>query len=115
MASSKEVLSYILDQLSSVPGITHRGMMGEYLLYLHGKLAGGIYDDRLMVKPVPAARALLPEAPEELPYPGSKSPLLRVDCVDDRKRLSALFLAMEPELPAPKPRKKRSKCPISSS
>ena len=68
MASRKEYLDYVLEQFSDLEGVTHRAMMGEYLLYWQGKLFGGVYDDRLLVKPVPAARALLPDAPEEAPY-----------------------------------------------
>ncbi|MBR5094098.1 MAG: TfoX/Sxy family protein [Oscillospiraceae bacterium] len=105
MATSKEYLSFVLDQLSELEGLAHRKMMGEYILYLHGKIAGGIYDDRLLVKPVPAALALMPKAPRERPYEGAKE-LLLVEDVDDRDFLCRLFLAMEPELPAPakKPR-----------
>ncbi len=67
MASTKGYLDYVLEQLGEVPGVTHRAMMGEYLLYVGGKLVGGIYDDRLLVKPTRAALALLPEAPREQP------------------------------------------------
>lgn len=106
MASSIDYLTFVLDQLSELEGITHRKMMGEYLLYVGGKLFGGIYDDRLMVKPTPAALALLPEGAQEPPYPGAK-PLLLVEEVDDRALLTQLVRSMEPELPAPKPKKSR--------
>ena len=104
MASRKEYLDYILGQLDSLEGIAHRAMMGEYLLYHRGKVFGGIYDDRFLVKPTPAARAMLPEAPEELPYEGAKAVLL-VDNVEDRDFLARLVTAMDPELPAPKKKK----------
>lgn len=97
MASGKDYLEFVLDQLSGTEGITHRKMMGEYILYCNGKIFGGIYDDRLLVKPVPAARALLPSAPAEAPYPGAKEMLL-VEDVDDRERLQALVAAMLPQL-----------------
>ena len=101
MASRKEYLDYVLEQLSDLEGVTHRAMMGEYLLYYQGKLFGGVYDDRLLVKPVPAARALLPDAPEEAPYEGAK-PMLLVEDMEDSALLVRLVTAMEPELPAPK-------------
>ena len=68
MASSKEYLGFILDQLSGLDGITYRAMMGEYIIYYRGRIVGGIYDDRFLVKPVKAALDLMPDAPRELPY-----------------------------------------------
>ena len=108
MASSKEYLDFVLEQLSDLDGITVRPMMGEYLLYVDGRLAGGVYDNRLLVKPVPAALALLPNAPQEPPYPGAK-PMLLVEEVEDGAFLRELLVAMEPELPAPKPKKPMAK------
>lgn len=104
MASSKEYLNFILEQLSDLVGITYRAMMGEYILYYRGKIVGGIYDDRLLVKPVPSAISLMPTAPYERPYEGAKEMLL-VDSVDDRAFLTKLFEAMYEELPAPKKKK----------
>ena len=101
MASSKEYLDFILEQLSGLDGITHRAMMGEYILYYRGKIVGGIYDDRLLVKPVAAAVARMPDAAYELPYEGAKE-MLMVDGVDSRDFLAELFRAMYDELPAPK-------------
>lgn len=83
MASSKEYLDYILEQLSELEEITHRAMMGEYILYYRGKIVGGIYDDRLLVKPVKSAVSLMPDATYELPYEGAKEMLL-VDNVDNK-------------------------------
>ncbi len=99
MASRKEYLDYILEQLSDAEGVTYRAMMGEYILYRQGRIFGGIYDDRLLVKPTKSAKALLPDAPLELPYEGAK-PMLLVDNVDDRAFLHGLITAMTPELPA---------------
>lgn len=104
MASSKEYLDYILEQLSELEEITHRAMMGEYILYYRGKIVGGIYDDRLLVKPVKSAVSLMPDATYELPYEGAKEMLL-VDEVDDKEFLTGLFHAMYDELPAPKTKK----------
>ncbi|MFR1518525.1 MAG: TfoX/Sxy family protein [Clostridia bacterium] len=101
MASSKEYLKFILEQLSGLDEITYRYMMGEFILYYRGKIIGGIYDDRLLVKPVPAAVSYMPEAACESPYAGAKEMLL-VDNVDDREYLTGLFEAMYEELPEPK-------------
>ena len=104
MASSKEYLDFILDQLSELDGITWRGMMGEYIIYYQGKIIGGIYDDRFLVKPTKSALAMMPHAERELPYEGAKEMLL-VDNVDNREFLEELLSAMYDELPAPKERK----------
>ena len=105
MASSREYLDFILEQLSGVDGITWKAMMGEYILYMNGRIIGGIYDDRFLVKPTPAARAMMPDAALELPYEGAKEMLL-VDNVDSRDFLAQLLTAMYHELPAPRPKKK---------
>lgn len=101
MASSKEYLYFILEQLSELDGITYRAMMGEYIIYYRGKIVGGIYDDRLLVKPVKSAISLMPNATYELPYEGAKEMLL-VDNVDSKEFLTKLFDAIYDELPAPK-------------
>ena len=104
MPSSKEYLDFILDQLSDLDNISYRAMMGEFIIYYRGKIVGGIYDDRLLVKAVPAAIAYMPDASYELPYDGTKEMLL-VDEVDNKTFLTGLFNAMLDELPAPKPKK----------
>ena len=101
MATSKEYLQFILEQLSDLDSITARAMMGEHILYHRGKIAAYLCDDRLLVKPVAAAKAMMPTARLEPPYEGAKDMLL-VEQVDDRAFLSALFEAMYPELPEPK-------------
>ena len=101
MASSKEYLIFILEQLSGLDDITYRAMMGEYILYYRERVIGGIYDDRFLVKPVRAAVNLMPNAEMEVPYEGAKGMLL-VDDVDDREYLVKLFEAMYDELPARK-------------
>ena len=101
MASSKEYLDFILEQLSELNEITYRAMMGEYILYYRGKIIGGIYDDRLLVKPVKSAVALMQDATFELPYEGAKE-MLFVDDVDNKDFLTNLFNAMYDELPLPK-------------
>ena len=104
MASSEESLDFVLEQLSELEEITHRAMMGEYILYYRGKIIGGIYDDRLLVKPVKSAVSLMPNAAYELPYEGAKEMLL-VDNVDSKEFLAELFDAMYGDLPAPKKKK----------
>ena len=104
MASSKDYLEYILDQLSLLDEITYRAMMGEYIIYYRSKIVGGIYDDRFLVKPVKAALEMMPDANMELPYEGAKEMLL-VDDVEDQEFLKELLETMYEELPAPKKRK----------
>ena len=101
MASSKEYLEYILEQLSDLEDITFRVMMGEYIIYYRGKIVGGIYDDRLLVKPTKSAISLVPDATYELPYEGAKEMLL-VNDVDNKTFLTRLFNVLYNELPAPK-------------
>ena len=101
MASDKEYLQYVLEQLSGLEDISYRPMMGEYILYYRGKVVGGIYDDRLLVKPVKSAVAQFASPVYETPYPGAK-PMLLVEQIDDRVFLTQLFGAMYDELPAPK-------------
>ena len=98
MASTQGYLDFIKEQLAGLEGVTWRKMMGEYLLYCRGKLVGGIYDDRLLLKPTPAALALLPDAPREQPYPGAKE-LLLVENVDDAAFLTRLIDALAAEEP----------------
>ena len=101
MASSKAYLHFILEQLSDLDDISYRPMMGEFILYYHGKIVGGIYDDRLLVKKTRSALELMPAAICELPYEGAKEMLL-VDEVDSKEFLTELFEAMYDELPMPK-------------
>ena len=101
MASSKEYLDFILEQLSELDDVSYRAMMGEYILYYCGKVIGGIYDDRFLVKPTKSAVAMMPNAEMELPYEGAKEMLL-VDDVDNKEFLRKLLEAMYEELPATK-------------
>lgn len=104
MASSKDYLEFILDQLSDLDDISCRAMMGEYIIYYRGKVVGGIYDDRFLVKPTKAAKEMMPYADPEIPYEGAKEMLL-VDDVEDRDFLRELLEAMYGELPAPRKKK----------
>lgn len=101
MASSKEYLDFVLEQCS---GLSARAMMGEYVLYYVGKIVGGVYDNRLLVKPTKSAVALLPNAPRELPYEGAKEMLI-VEDIENRALLKKLFEAIYEELPEPKKKK----------
>jgi TfoX/Sxy family transcriptional regulator of competence genes len=101
MASSKEYLDFILEQLSELDDVSYRAMMGEYIIYYRRKVVGGIYDDRFLVKPTKSAKALMPTADMELPYEGAKEMLL-VDNVENREYLKELLEAMYDELPTPK-------------
>ena len=104
MASSKEYLDFMLEQLSGLDEISCRAMMGEYIIYYRGKIVGGIYDDRFLVKPTKSAAAMMPDADMELPYEGAKEMLL-VDNVENRDFLRDLLEAMYDELPPVKKKK----------
>ena len=105
MVSSKEYLHLILEQISDLADVSYRPMMGEFILYYRGKIVGGIYDDRLLVKKTKSALELMPAAICELPYEGAKEMLL-VDEVDSKEFLTKLFIAMYDELPLPKQKQK---------
>ena len=104
MASSKEYLDFILEQLSDLEDITYRAMMGEYIIYYKGKIVGGIYDDRFLVKNVKSAADKMPDAQLELPYEGAKKMLL-VDNVDNKVFLKDLLESMYADLPEQKKKK----------
>lgn len=104
MASSKEYLDFILERLSELDDVTYRAMMGEYIIYYRGKIVGGIYDDRFLMKPTKSAVTMMPNADMELPYEGAKEMLL-VDDMDNKEFLRELLEAMYEELPAPKKKK----------
>lgn len=106
MATTNEFLNYFKETLSSVEGISLRAMMGEYVLYYYGKVIGGIYDNRVLVKDIPSARAHLPEARLELPYDGAKL-MLYLEDFEDCELVKNLFGAMFEELPEPKPKRKK--------
>ena len=106
MASNKEYLDFILEQVSELDNVSYKAMMGEFIIYYNGKIIGGIYDDRFLVKPVRSAIALMPNAKYELPYDGAKEMLL-VDDIDNKEFLTGLFNSMYDELPVPKPKKKK--------
>lgn len=104
MATSKQYLEFVLDQLSLLEDISYRAMMGEYIVYYQGKIIGGVYDDRFLVKPTQSAKRMMPDAPYESPYAGAKEMLL-VERIEDKAFLRELVSAMAAELPAPKKKK----------
>ena len=104
MASSKEYLDFVLEQLSEMDDISYKAMMGEYIIYYRGKIVGGVYNDRFLVKSVKAAKDMMPETELELPYEGAKEMLL-VDNIENKEFLRELLEGMYGELPAPKKKK----------
>ena len=106
MATSRDYVDYILEQCAGLP-VRTRAMMGEYILYYNDRVAADLCDNRMLVKNLPAARSRMPDAPLEPPYPGAKEMLL-VEFTDDRQRLADLLEAIYPELPAPRPRKRKA-------
>ena len=101
MASSKDYLYFVLEQLSDLPDVDYRAMMGEFVIYYRSKVIGGIYDNRFLIKPTKFAMAILPDAPMEIPYPGGK-PMIMVEDVENRELLVQLFNAVYPEIPTKK-------------
>lgn len=97
MSSSKEYLDFVLEQLSGLSGIYYRAMMGEYIIYYHGKIIGGIYDNRLLIKPTIEASKILPNAKMEIPYPGGR-PMIMVPDIENQELLEKLFNALDSEL-----------------
>lgn len=106
MSSSKDYLQFITEQLSGLEEISYRPMMGEYIIYYRGKIVGGIYDNRLLIKPVKSAVSYMPQPVYRLPYEGAKE-MIFVNDVEDKDFLTGLFNAMYDELPAPKSKKKK--------
>ena len=104
MTSSEQYLEYILERLSGLDDISHRAMMGEYIIYYRGKIIGGIYDDRFLIKPVKSAKAMMPNADMELPYEGAREMIL-VDETENEDFLKELIETMYDELPSPRKRK----------
>ena len=107
MSTSKDFVAYVMEQLSGLEEVSNRAMMGEYVLYYKDKVIGGLYDNRLLLKPVPAALELLPDGPMELPYQGAKKMLL-IEDLENRELLERLFTAMYDQLPATKKRAKKA-------
>ena len=105
MASTEEYLAYALDLLREAPVVTHRKMMGEYIIYAGDRIVGGIYDNRLLIKPVDAAVRYVKAPKYELPYDGAKE-MLFIENVDDREFLTGLINTALDEFPVVKKRKK---------
>ena len=105
MSSTDQYLEFVLDLLGELDNVAHRKMMGEYVLYYRGKVVGGIYDDRFLLKVTPASKRLLPDAPRATPYKGAKEMLL-VE-TEDREALRDVVTSMWEELPAVKKRAKK--------
>ncbi len=111
MATSKEYMEFLMEQLSALDGIYYRRMMGEYLIYYKDKVAACICDERFLVRPVPNAIKMLPSAEYDAMTEGGRKKLLRVDDIDNRELLTNLFIAIYDELPVPKPKKRRKTMP----
>ena len=114
MASSKDYLQFVLEQLSELQEITYRAMMGEFIIYYRGKIIGGIYDDRLLVKPTKSAISYMPTVTYEIPYENAKEMLL-VEEIDNKDFLTGLFNVMYDELPTPKPKKKKASADVKKT
>ena len=105
MGSRPETLAHVLDCLAALP-LTHRRMMGEFVLYLDGKVVAVVGDDRLWLKPMPGALAVLPDCQRAAPFPGAKDWIDADPALDEPDRLVAALRAIATELPVPKPKKR---------
>ena len=107
MATDKSTVDFIVDQISEAGTVAVKKMFGEYTVYVDGKAAALICDNRFYVKPTAAGRAYIGDAAEASPYPGAKPCFLIEDRVDDREWLTGLFRVTAKELPEPKPKKRK--------
>lgn len=97
MSSSRDFLDFVLEHLSSLPYITYRAMMGEFVIYYHGTVVGGVYDNRLLIKPTESVKKIIPNAIMEVPYPGSK-PMVMIDDIENPELLERVFNAVYNDL-----------------
>lgn len=109
MATTREYVDYVMEQFEQVGNVTIRPMMGEYVLYYRGRVFGGLYDNRLMIKPLASARCILNDCEMEIPHPDAQKEMIRLDDLENPALLFELLEAMYPELPEPKPRAKKRK------
>lgn len=106
MPSTKEFLNYVLDQLNDLEDITYRYMMSEYIIYYKGKIAGGIFDNRLMIKPVKSAIDFIENPIYDIPFDGAKEWIL-IEDIEDKEFLTELFITIYKDLSFPKKKFKR--------
>ncbi len=104
MASSLEYVKFIAEQLSELEEISYRKMFGEYAFYYEGKVFGGVYDNRFLIKITKAGKQLCKDFEEQLPYKGAK-PMLFVSELEDKNFLKNLVEVTWQELPFPKKKK----------
>ena len=98
MPSNKEFLDFILELLSQLSDIKYRKMMGGYIIYYRGKVVGGIYDNRFLIKLTKSVLEIIPDAVMEIPYPNAK-PMVMIEDIENQKLLVQLFNQIYSELP----------------
>ena len=109
MASDLSFVEYVVDQFEENCGVTFKMMFGEYGLFSAGKMFGMICDDRLLFKPTEGGRAYIGDVVEAPPYPGAKPIFLIEGQLEDGEWLSELVRITARELPAPKPKKRKTR------
>jgi TfoX/Sxy family transcriptional regulator of competence genes len=109
MATSKEFVAFVLDQIENAGEINARMMFGEYAVYSDGILFGLICDNKLFIKPTAGGREFIGNVVEAPAYTGARNSFLIEEKLDDREWLSELVRISVRELPPPKPKKKKKK------
>lgn len=109
MASDKDFVEFVVDQIRNAGEISYRKMFGEYAVYCDGKVVALICDNHLFVKPTKSGRSFIGDVIEALPYRGAKPYFLIEDQLEDSDWISKLVRISADELPAPKPRKPKAK------
>lgn len=107
MATDKDFVNYVADQMDQAGEIRSRAMFGEYGLYCNDKFFALICNNKLFIKPTKAGRAFLSEVCEAPPYEGAKPSFLITEELEDRDKLAELVKVTIAELPEPKPKKKK--------
>ena len=107
MATNKEFVDFVLDQIENAGEITAKKMFGEYGIFSNGKIFGLICDNKLFIKPTEAGREFIEDVVEAPPYKGAKLSFLIGDKLEDRDWISNLVRITVNELPEPKQKKRK--------
>lgn len=105
MATDRDFIAYVTEQVALGDRLTHKKMFGEYALYVDGKVVAFACDNSLFMKPSAAAATLAPGLPQRPPYPGAKDYPVADELLDDSDALRRLFVETAVLMPVPKPRK----------
>ena len=107
MATDRDFVDYVTEQVGLGDRLTYRKMFGEYAIYLDGKVVAFACDNSLFVKPSRAAATLAPDLPRRPPYPEAKDYPVADELLDDAEALRHLIVATAELMPPPKPKAPR--------